>query len=206
MLHTGPLQTAAWFSPLAAGGMVLAIGGGFLLHLLPGRVLMIISGTGYVLCVLLFAVMPERDAATGQPSESFLYWAYVFPAMLCGTIGVDITFNVTNVYITTAMPRRLQGAASGLINSIIYLGIVFWLGVAELAQSATVELASGEGRRLSKLQQYRIGFWTGLGLAVLSLSLIVTVKLGQATAAMTADEKAGVNQESEQSSNDSERC
>lgn len=163
--------------------MCLAIGGGLVLHLISGQILMIISGLGFFVSVLLFSLIPEQT----DPSNTFLYWAYVFPAMICGTIGVDITFNVTNVFITTAMPRRMQGAAGGLINSLLYLGMAFWLGIGELAVSATVQSRREE---VSLRDQYRIGFWVGVGLAVVSLCLTVTIKLGQAASELTADEKA----------------
>ncbi|KAK5630226.1 hypothetical protein RRF57_005941 [Xylaria bambusicola] len=189
VLHTAPLQTAAWFLPLAAGGVVLAITGGFVLHMLSGRILMIISCAGYTLCCLLFALLPKQT--NNQPSTSFLYWAYVFSAMLSGTIGVDIAFNVTNVYITTAMPRRLQATAGALINSTLYLGIAFWLGIADLAIAISVQMQGEES--LEPREQYQIAFWTGVGLAVLSFFLVVTVNFGRAEAQMTADEKAALD-------------
>ncbi|KAK8071023.1 hypothetical protein PG997_011226 [Apiospora hydei] len=189
VLHTTPLQTAAWFTPMALGGIFLALMGGLVLHLIPGRILMIISGLGFLLSVLLFALIPDR--VDGAPSTSFLYWAYVFPAMLCGTIGVDITYNVTNVFITTSMPARLQATAGALINSLLYLGIAFWLGVAELAVSQTKEAREGDGEdELTPREQYKIAFWLAVGLAALSLILFSTLKIGQASADMTADEKA----------------
>lgn len=172
--------------------MFLAIGGGFVLHILPNRVLMIISQLGFFLSVLLFAIIPTRND-NDEPSISFLYWAYVFPAMLCGTIGVDITFNITNVYITTAMPRRLQSTAGGVINSLLYLGMAFWLGVGELAVSSTVQMQGEENVSLSK--QYKIGFWTGVGLAGVALALTATIRMGKASAGMTADEKAQLERE-----------
>lgn len=187
VLNTTPLQTAAWFTPLAVGGMFLAVAGGLLLHLLPGRILLIISGIGYMISVLLFAVMPAQSD-DGQPSLSFLYWAYVFPAMLCGTIGVDILYNVTNIFITTAMPARLQATAGALINSLLYLGMAFWLGIGELAVSTTVEYRGGEDS-VSLREQYQVGFWLGVGLAGLALILNATINLGEAAAEMTADEK-----------------
>jgi hypothetical protein len=187
VLHTTPLQTAAWFTPLAVGGMFLAITGGLVLHLLSGRILLIISGLGYLISVLLFALMPARSS-TGEPSLSFLYWAYVFPSMLCGTIGVDILYNVTNIFITTAMPARLQATAGALINSLLYLGMAFWLGIGELAVWTTVEHSGGE-EDVSLREQYQIGFWLAVGLAGLALSLNATINLGEAAAALTADEK-----------------
>ncbi|KAI0399461.1 major facilitator superfamily-domain-containing protein [Xylaria palmicola] len=187
VLHTGPLQAAAWFIPLAAGGFFLAIAGGFVLHIIPGRILMMISHAGYFLCCLLFALLPEQS--NNKPSTNFLYWAYVFPAMLAGTIGVDIMFNVTNVYITTAMPRRLQATAGALLNSLLYLGIAFWLGIGDLAIAQTVRERGEES--VGPRQQYIIAFWTGVGLAVVAFLFIVTVDFGRAEAQLTVDEKAG---------------
>lgn len=186
-MHTKPILTAAWFTPLAVGGMVLAIAGGLVLHIISNQILMIISSLGFILSVLLFALIP--DPVTSGKSTSFTYWAYIFPAMIAGTIGVDITFNVTNVFITTAMPRRHQAAAGGLINSLLYLGIAFWLGIGELAVSATVQSRGGHDK-VDAREQYRIGFWTALGLAIVSLGLVLTIKMGSAEASMTADEKA----------------
>jgi MFS family permease len=170
--------------------MIIAITGGLILHLLPNRLLMLISQAGFLLSVLLFAIIPSPDDGR---STSSLYWSYVFPAMICGTIGVDITFNITNVFITTAMPARLQSTAGGVINSLLYLGMAFWLGVGELAVSTAVRMHPGgddEEDGVSLDQQYRIGFWTGVGLAGVSLILVATIRMGKASAALTADEKA----------------
>lgn len=187
MLDTTPILTAAWFTPLAIGGVCLAVGGGFVMHMISNRILMMISSVGFLISVLLFAIIPDR--VDGHPSTGFLYWAYIFPAMLCGTIGVDITYNVTNVFITTSMPRRLQATAGGLINTLLYLGLAFWLGIAEMAISEADRRKAAEGG-LSLRQQYKIGFWIGVAMAGLSLMLVVTIKIGQAAAELTADEKA----------------
>ncbi|KAI5925567.1 major facilitator superfamily domain-containing protein [Camillea tinctor] len=194
VLDRSPLETAAWFTPLCVGGLCLALIGGFVMHLLPGRVLLLISAVGYIISVLLFALIPEQTGPDA-PSLTSLYWSYVFPAMLCSTIGVDIMFNVTNVFITTSMPRRLQATAAGVINSLLYLGMAFWLGVAELAVSTAVDQHEGE---LSLRQQYQIGFWLGVGLAGVAMCLTVTIRIGEAAAELTADEKAKLNQENGQ--------
>ncbi|KAL6880854.1 major facilitator superfamily domain-containing protein [Trichoderma novae-zelandiae] len=187
VLNTTPILTAAWFTPLAIGGVCLAVGGGFVMHMVSNRILMLISSVGFLLSVLLFAIIPDR-AADGRPSTGFLYWAYIFPAMLCGTIGVDITYNVTNVFITTSMPRRLQATAGGLINTLLYLGLAFWLGIAEMAVSEADRRALPAG--LSLRAQYRIGFWIGVAMAGFSLLLVLTIKIDRAAAELTADEKA----------------
>jgi MFS family permease len=199
IFHTTPLLTAAWFSPLAGGGIVIALVGGFVLHIFSGRILMMISGAGFLLSGLLFAILPAQS--DGNPSTNFLYWAYIFPAMLGGTIGVDIQFNVTNIYISTAMPRRHQATASALINSLLYLGFAFWLGVADLAVSTT---SRARGEDLDLRGQYQIAFWTAVGLSVLATILISKVKFGRAASDLTADEKAELAREEEIASASSE--
>jgi hypothetical protein len=148
------------------------------------------SAVGFLISVLLFAVIPAQSDS--GDSRSFTYWAYVFPAMIGATVGVDITYTVTNVYITTSMPRRHQAAAGGLINSLLYLGIAFWLGIGELAVSSTVN-SRPDG--LSPRQQYRIGFWVAVGIAGFAMILMSTIKLGKASAELTADEKAELARE-----------
>lgn len=187
VIEATPLQAAAWFTPLAVGGLVLALTGGFVLHMISGRILIMISVLGYFGSVLLFALIPKEG------SNGYLYWAFIFPAMLCSTIGVDISFNVTNVFITTSMPRRHQAVAGALINSLLYLGMAFWLGVGELAVTATIDIRGREN--VSQRQQFQIGFWTAVGLAVVSMGLIATIKMKTAAAEMTADEKAQLAEE-----------
>ncbi|KAI0377189.1 MFS general substrate transporter [Hypomontagnella monticulosa] len=185
VLHTTPLLTAAWFIPLALGGFILAITGGFVLHILSGQILLIVSGVGYVISVLLFPLISAQEASKGPTSHT--YWAYVFPSMVCTTIGIDITYNVTNVFVTTAMPRRYQATAAGLITSLGYLGMAFWLGVAELAVSTWARSHADENPGLR--EKYQIGFWTGVGLAGFTLCCAVTARIGRASAELTADEK-----------------
>lgn len=114
--------------------------------------------------------------------------------MICGTIGIDITYNVTNIYVTTAMPRRLQATAAGLIVSLGYLGMAFWLGVAELAISTSARSRPD----LDLREKYQIGFWTGVGLAGFTLCCAVTVRIGRASAELTADEKYELEREAAQ--------
>ncbi|KAJ4011011.1 hypothetical protein NW752_007451 [Fusarium irregulare] len=187
VLHTTPVQTALWFKPLAGGGIILAILGGFILHLVPGSVLLIFAGITFIPSAMLLALMPERSA-DGEPSRSFLYWAYIFPGMVCATLGVDTIFNVTNVFITTSMPSRFQAATGGLITNLLYLSITLWLGVAELAVPTTIDYRVGS-EDVTPLEQYRIAFWLGTGIAITSTLLFSTVKLRNTSSTLTADEK-----------------
>jgi MFS family permease len=163
---------------MAAGGLILATVGGLILHLLPGTILMVLSGLGYVMSVLLFAIIPDRPS----------YWAYVFPAMICATLGVDVAFNVSNVFITTQTPSKRQGLAGALINSTLFIGISFFLGVADIAAAQTSHL----GLKPS----YKVAFWFATGCAGFALLLLLLfVRIDKAKSDLTYDEKAELEAE-----------
>ena len=163
---------------MVIGGLFLATAGGFILHLLPGTVLLVISSIGYVICVLMFAVMPI------DPN----YWAYVFPAMIAATVGVDIMYSVSNIFITTSMPRRRQGLAGALINSLVFLGISVFLGLADIVVTTTSHLGQKES--------YKAACWFAVSCAGVSLLLLTFfVKVGKAKSDLTVDEKVGLEAE-----------
>ncbi|KAH7125887.1 major facilitator superfamily domain-containing protein [Dactylonectria macrodidyma] len=176
VLHKSPLQTALWYIPLIVGGLILGTVGGFTLHRLPGRVLLIISGVGYIISCLLFALMPD------DPN----YWAWVMPAMIASTIGIDITFTVSNVFITTNLPAKRQGLAGALINSTLFLGMSSFLGFGEVAVSQTSDLPLK--------QNYQVAFWLGVGVSAIALIIFAFIDVGQAKSDLTLEERnAAVN-------------
>lgn len=75
-----PLQIAAWYVPMAIGGVVLAISEGFLLAIIPGRFWLVVSGVGAILAQLLLALVPVGGN----------YWAWIMPSMILATIGIDM--------------------------------------------------------------------------------------------------------------------
>lgn len=140
--------------------------------------LLLISGTSYVIAVLLFAILPE------DPN----YWAYIFPAMICATLGIDVTYNVSNIFITTSMPRARQGLAGAFINSILFLGISFFLGFADLAVTQTAD----RGQR----QSYKVAFQMSVALAGAELLIMfVGVKIGKAKSELTIEEREELERE-----------
>jgi len=85
------------------------------------------------------------------------------------------------VFISTSIPVHQQGAAGGLINSLIFLGIGFWLGAADLA----VHSRSDQGLRVS----YQKAFWLGFTCAAIACIIFMFVKVGAATSELTDEEK-----------------
>ena len=152
---------------------------GFILHLVPGRLLLIISGFGAVGAPLMLALTPAGGS----------YWAYILPAMIFATIGIDLSYNLISVYITTTLPSARQGLGGGLINTVLQLGIALILGFSDIIQSYTVEEA---GLRTS----YKNTFWFGVATASLSLILMtIWGKVPKAKSDLTADEKAELTRE-----------
>jgi len=130
ILGASPLQVSAWYSPMCVGGILISVLGGYFLHLVPGTVLVVVAGLGWIVPAVLFAIAPLGAN----------YWAYVFPSMICAIIGIDITFNVANIFITTNLSSRRQGLAGALINTLLYLGIAVLLAFAGFVQTETAHL------------------------------------------------------------------
>ena len=137
-----------------------------------------ISGTAYILCVLLFAIIPTNPN----------YWAYIFPSMICATLGIDITYNVSNIFITTSMPKVRQGLAGAFINSLLFLGISFFLGFADLAVTQTAD----RGQRAS----YKVAFWLATGTSITGLLIMFAgVRIGKASSDLTIEEREELERE-----------
>ena len=172
IMGASPLQVSAWYSPMCVGGVLISTMGAYSLHLIPGTLLVVVSNLGWIVPSVLFAVAP--DGAN--------YWAYVFPSMVCATIGIDITFNVANIFITTNLPSSRQGLAGALVNSLLYLGIAFLLAFADFTQTQTAY----QGRKRS----YQNVFWFQLACAtVASFVMAAFVRLRKARSDLTVDEK-----------------
>ncbi|KAH0533887.1 hypothetical protein FGG08_007494 [Glutinoglossum americanum] len=172
IMGASSLQVVAWFTPMALGGCIISTVGGFVLHIFPGTILVLIAGAAWIVAPLLFAIAPVGAN----------FWAYTFPSMICGTIAIDITFNITNIFITTSLPRKQQGLAGALINTIFHSSIAFCLGIAEVVVSGTAYL----GLRRS----YKNVFWFEVACAAAALAILALfVKIEKAKSDMTEDEK-----------------
>ncbi|KAI2785967.1 hypothetical protein POX_h09732 [Penicillium oxalicum] len=175
-MGASPLQIVAWTTPMAVGGLILSITGGLVLHKLSGTVLMLISCLGYIGSALLFALIPLGGN----------YWAYIFPAMICGTIAVDICFNLVNVFVTTSMPQARQGLAGALVYCTLHMGIALMLGFADIIEAQT--------EHLGKWKSYKAVFWFQTGLSALGmLIIIVFVRIRNAKSELTVEEKAALD-------------
>jgi MFS family permease len=174
IMGASPLQVVAWYTPMALGGCIISTIGGFVLHRIPGTVLVIIAGISWIIAPLLFAIVPVGAN----------YWAYIFPSMICATVGIDITFNVANIFTTTSLPRRQQGLAGGVIMLLLHLGIAIFLGFADIVQVYTVD-------HLGLRKSYQAAFWFEVACAATALFILVFfVKIKKAKSDLTVEERA----------------
>ena len=154
-MGAAPLQVVAWWTPMVIGGLIISTVERFILHLVPGRLLLIVSGIGAVGSQLLLALMPEGG----------IYWAWIFPATFLGTVGIDLSYNLMAVFITTQLPAARQGLAGGFVNSVLQLGIALLLGFTDIVQTYTVE-------EVGLRRRYKNTFWFGVASGGVSLILM----------------------------------
>lgn len=167
------LQTVAWYAPMAAGGCIISIFEGYVLHLLPGTILLIITGTAWVIAPLLFAIAPS----------GVNYWEYIFSSMLYATIGIDITFNVYNIYITSSTPYNQQGFARAIIAFLLHFRGTVCLALAGVVKQKTL---SSLGERKS----CQAVFWMEVGCASMATIILVAfVRIGEAKSPIRAVEE-----------------
>lgn len=152
-----PLQLVAWYTPMAIGGVCLAITEGLLLAIVSGRILLIISGCGSLGAMLLLALVPVGGN----------YWAYIFPAMILGTMGIDLSVTLVMVFVTTQLPLARQGLAGGFVNSVLQLGMAIAIGLTDIIRTQTEPYAG-------QVQSYKNVFWFGVAAGGLSL-IILTI-------------------------------
>lgn len=178
-MSASPLQVVAWYVPLGLAGLILSVIEGFVLHLVPGRLLLIISGLGAVGSQLLIALIPSGGG----------YWPWVFPAVILSTVGTDLSTILMTVFVTTTFPTAQQGLAGSVINSVLQLGVAFVLALTDVIQSATIDEAG-------LARSYKNTFWFGVGAAAASLVILaIWGKVPKASSDLTADEKTELLEE-----------
>ncbi|MCJ1316975.1 hypothetical protein MMC15_002296 [Xylographa vitiligo] len=174
-----PLLVAGWFVPMAGGGVIISVIGGYILHIVPGTILILIASLGWMITSILFALVPLGAN----------YWAWVFPAMVCATIGIDLIFNCASIFISTKLPAKRQGLAGALINGLVYLGIAVLIAFADVVQTRTADLG------LKK--SYEAVFWFQLACAATAfIIMLLFVRIRKAESDLTVEEKKMIrNQE-----------
>lgn len=160
------------YVPTALGGLILCVAGGALLHIIPIMVLLLISALAWIAAPLLLALCP-------LPMN---YWAFVMPSMLCATIGIDLTFTVSVVFLSAVQPLKYQGLAGAVSSILVNLAMSFSLSISEITaleaeSSIILPDPNSSGWEAAKAKQSNWGFQAAFLYAAASagLGLIITV-------------------------------
>lgn len=122
-----------WYTPMAVGGIIFCVIGGSLLHIVPIKLLMIISGLAWIGAPLVFAVGPIPLS----------YWSEVLPSMICGTLGIDLTFTIAAIFLSSSQPLKFQGVAGAVSSILVNLAMSFSLPISLIVKdSAAVRMQS----------------------------------------------------------------
>ena len=179
ILRITPLLQVAYFVPLILGGFALSLFAGAFLHKIPATYLILISTIVLVLPPLLFIYSPLEGASGPR------YWSYFLTSMICGTIGIDINFNVANIFISTSLPRSQQGLAGSLIQAVLEIGIALGLAFAEIISHQTMIRypIAQQDTIISITAGYKNVFWLEFAFAVAGFVIAAAfVRIGKQTA------------------------
>lgn len=174
--HVHGIKIAVWFLPMALGGLTIAVIGSAIVHLVPVKVLLLVSGLAWLGAPLLLAL---ADPAKG-------YWPFVFPAMLCGTIGIDLTFTVSVIFLAASQPLVHQGLAGAMSSLTINLSISFALACAQIleqhiSQPQASNVISTADHEQSLVRGNRAAFWLAVACAATGLVIIPFVHISRST-------------------------
>lgn len=157
---------------MCAGGCLLSVIGGAILHLVSGTKILLMSCASTITAAMLFAHNPAHDD----------YWRMVLPAMLCATIAIDFAFTVANVHLSTSLPARQQGLAAGVSMALAHLS-----GAVLLAFAAVVET---HDPRDPGSTMYQSVFWMEAGCGALAfLVIVLAVRVGPAVSEKRVEER-----------------
>ncbi|KAG9235256.1 major facilitator superfamily-domain-containing protein [Amylocarpus encephaloides] len=165
--HLSPLHASAQFSPVIISGLIAAATTGFIIHRVPGSVLMGISLLAFTVGLILLTTAPVAQT----------YWAQTFVSLLIMPWGMDMSFPAANLLLSNKMPRDQQGVSASLVNTIINYSISVALGVA-----ATIEEHVNDGGA-DLLAGYQGAWYLGIGVSAFGILVAVAYAFSERRAA-----------------------
>lgn len=100
-----PIIVGCCLIPVGVAGAVASWIVARTLHVIPGHYIMIGSMLGFAAGPAFF--LPQNADTS--------YWALGFPGFILSTLGPDMSFAATSIFITSNVPKSYQGAAGSLV-------------------------------------------------------------------------------------------
>ncbi|CAI6332994.1 unnamed protein product [Periconia digitata] len=168
LFHYSALITAVCLLPAAVSGVLVNICAGSLLHRVSNKLLMGIGAAAFTLAFLLVGV--QRSGSS--------YWAFTFPALAIVVIGTDFEFNVVNMYVVSALPKKQQSIASSVFQTTIKLATTTGLGICAAIFSSVSANPSTSGYLANDpFEPYAALFWFSTSLSFASLLLVPFLRI-----------------------------
>jgi MFS family permease len=178
--HQTPLQSTAYFVPVAISGLCAALTTGKLLSFMRPSWVMLISMTAFTVGTIVLATCPVRR----------VYWAGIFISCIIMPWGMDMSFPSGCIILSNNMSKEHQGVAASLVNTAVNYSISIGLGMA-----GTVESQVNNGG-LDVLKGYRGAWYLGIGLGALGMGTSLCFLLfGSKRESNEQGEKGGGNEQ-----------
>lgn len=169
VVRYSPIEVAVHFLPLVITGTLLNIVAGAILHQVSNKLLMYIGAVGYTISFTLYAVS----------KYGITFWALLFPGEILTVFGVDLQFNVVNMYVMSSMPPSQQAVAGAILQTISKLTLTVSFGLATAIFNAVEAHPATSGYYAGNpAEPYAAVFWYCAGLSALSVLFVpfLTIK------------------------------
>ena len=160
------IMLSLYYTPMAVGGIIFCVIGSSVLHIVPIKLLLVISGLAWTGAPLIFAVGPVP----------LHYWSQVLPSMVCGTLGIDLTFTIAAIFLSSSQPLKFQGVAGAVSSILVNLAMSFSLPISLIVkEAAAAHVASDaiDSKVDSTLWGFRAAFIYGAASAACGLVVVV---------------------------------
>ncbi|KAL7625930.1 multidrug-resistance type transporter aminotriazole resistance [Parahypoxylon ruwenzoriense] len=171
-----PLLATAMVSPATVSGLCAALFTGYMLHRLRPPIVMTLSLISFTVGMVILATCPVNQ----------IYWGQTFVSVVVMPWGMDMSFPAATLILSDAVPRRNQGIAASLVNTVVNYSISLGLGFAGTVET---QVNNGGGTRADILRGYRGAFYMAVGLAGLGVAVCIAFLL------KTARQKTAVGRE-----------
>lgn len=161
--HLSPLQTTYRYIPLGIVGILTTLFVGYLMDRVRGNYILTFGLTSALIANLIFAVPIPSSTS---------YFAYGFPAMCLAAFGADTVYPCIGLFTTQSLPRKDQGLAGAMFQTVAGLGRAMFLPITSMIQASAQRRTRGENGK-PFLEGLRAVEWFCCG--CMGLSLIVAV-------------------------------
>ncbi|CAG8938048.1 unnamed protein product [Penicillium salamii] len=155
-----PLTVALFMIPNVVSGLLTTWIVSKTLHRFPGHWILTIGMVAFTMGPVFF--LPQTASTS--------YWALAMPGITLVTLGPDLTFAASSIFITSSVPRSFQGSAGSVLVTIQNIAGAI---VTAIGDSIGERVSSEENYSLD-LEALRAVWWFSLGISVLGAASCAT--------------------------------